>query len=148
MKPVRLTTAPCRLHFASPVWYALLASAMYLLLLNQRFWREAIALSWRGGAAELLFLLALFALLLLGFTLALLLIPGRRLMHAASGMLFPLGAMAAYTADSYGLAVDADMVRSLAHATRGEAGALLGPRLLLYALLLGVLPLFVVGTSR
>jgi lipid A ethanolaminephosphotransferase len=148
MKPVRLTTAPCRLHFASPVWYALLVSAMYLLLLNHRFWREAVALSWRGGAADLLFLLALFALLLLGFTLALLLIPGRRLMHVASGMLFPLGAMAAYTADSYGLAVDAGMVRSLAHATRGEAGALLGPRLLLYALLLGVLPLFVVGSSR
>ncbi|WP_194715088.1 phosphoethanolamine transferase [Noviherbaspirillum soli] len=148
MKPVRLTMAPCRLHFASPVWYALLVSAMYLALLNQRFWREAVALCWRGNAADLPFLLALFLLLLTGFSLALLLVPGRRLMHAASGMLFPLGAMAAYTADSYGLAVDAGMVRSLAHATRGEAGALLGPRLLLYALLLGVLPLFVVGSSR
>lgn len=148
MKPVRLTRAPCRLHFASPVWYALLVSAMYLALLNQRFWREAVALCWRGNAADLAFLLALFLLLLLGFSLALLLIPGRRLMHVASGILFPLGAMAAYTADSYGLAVDAGMVRSLAHATRGEAGALLGPRLLLYALLLGVLPLFVVGSSR
>jgi lipid A ethanolaminephosphotransferase len=148
MKPVRLTTAPLRLHFASPVWYALLVSAMYVALLNQRFWREALALCWRGNAADVPFLLALFLLLLTGFSLALLLIPGRRLMHVASGMLFPLGAMAAYTADSYGLPVDAGMVRSLAHATRGEAGALLGPRLLLYALLLGVLPLFVVGSSR
>ncbi len=148
MKPVRLTWAPCRLHFASPVWYALLVSAMYLALLNGRFWREAVALSRGGSIPDLLFLPALFLLLLLGFSLALLLIPGRRLMHVASGILFPLGAMAAYTADSYGLAVDADMVRSLAHATRGEAGALLGPRLLLYALLLGVLPLFVVGSSR
>ena len=148
MKPVRLTTAPCRLHFASPVWYALLVSSMYLVLLNHRFWREALALCWRGNAADLPFLLALFLLLLMGFSLALLLIPGRRPMHVASGALFPLGAMAAYTADSYGLAVDADMVRSLAHATGGEAGALLGPRLLLYALLLGVLPLFVVGSSR
>ncbi|MFL6716576.1 MAG: phosphoethanolamine transferase [Burkholderiaceae bacterium] len=148
MKPVRLTTAPCRLHFASPVWYALLVSSMYLMLLNHRFWREALALCWRGNAADLPFLLALFLLLLMGFSLALLLIPGRRPMHVASGVLFPLGAMAAYTADSYGLAVDADMVRSLAHATGGEAGALLGPRLLLYALLLGVLPLFVVGSSR
>ena len=148
MKPVRLTTAPCRLHFASPVWYALLVSAMYLALLNQRFWREAVALCWRGDAADLPFLLALFLLLLAGFAGALLLLPGRRLMQVASGMLFPLGAMAAYTADSYGLPVDAGMVRSLAHATRGEAGALLGPRLLLYALLLGVLPLFVVGSSR
>lgn len=148
MTPVRLTMAPCRLHFASPVWYALLVSAMYLALLNQRFWREAVALCWRGDAADLPFLLALFLLLLAGFAGALLLLPGRRLMHVASGVLFPLGAMAAYTADSYGLPVDAGMVRSLAHATRGEAGALLGPRLLLYALLLGVLPLFVVGSSR
>lgn len=148
MKPVRLTRAPCRLHFASPVWYALLVSAMYLSLLNGRFWREAAALSRGGGAPDLLFLPALFLVLLMGFSLALLLVPGRRLMHVASGLLFPLGAMAAYTADSYGLAVDADMVRSLAHATEGEAGALLGPRLLLYALLLGVLPLFVVGSSR
>lgn len=148
MKPVRLAWAPCRLHFASPVWYALLVSAMYLALLNRRFWREAVTLCWRGDAADLPFLIALFLLLLMGFSLALLLIPGRRLMQVASGVLFPLGAMAAYTADSYGLSVDADMVRSLAHATRGEAGALLGPRLLLYALLLGVLPLFVVGSSR
>ncbi|WP_249222965.1 sulfatase-like hydrolase/transferase [Noviherbaspirillum sp. L7-7A] len=148
MKPVRVARAPCRLHFASPVWYALLVSAMYLALLNQRFWREAVALCWRGNAGDLPFLVALFLLLLSGFSLALLLLPGRRLMHVASGVLFPLGAMAAYTADSYGLAVDADMVRSLAHATRGEAGALLGPRLLLYALLLGVLPMFVVGSSR
>lgn len=148
MRPVRLTRAPCRLHFASPVWYALLVSAMYLALLNGRFWREAVALSRSGSVADLLFPPALFLLLLLGFSLALLLLPGRRLMHVASGVLFPLGAMAAYTADSYGLAVDAGMVRSLAHATRGEAGALLGPRLLLYALVLGVLPLFVVGSSR
>lgn len=148
MKPVRVARAPCRLHFASPVWYALLVSAMYLALLNQRFWREAVALCWRGNAGDMPFLIALFLLLLLGFSLALLLLPGRRLMHVASGVLFPLGAMAAYTADSYGLAVDADMVRSLAHATRGEAGVLLGPRLLVYALLLGVLPLFVVGSSR
>ena len=147
MKAACDSGGPRRLRFAAPAPYALMVAVLFLGLFNMRFWQEAAAV-FRHGAADLLFLLSLFVLLALLFTMALLLLPGNRLLHVGSGMLFPLAAMAAYTADSFGLAVDEDMVRSLALASQAEARSLLGPRLLFYALGLGVLPLFVVGACR
>ncbi len=136
------------IHFRSPVTFALFFASLFLALFNYRFWHETFAAFWQGNLQDALFLLSLCMLLLLFYAMALLLIPGQRLMLIVTGLLFPVGAMASFSADSFGIAIDREMIRSLVHANQGEAMSMISPKLFLYTLCLGVLPLFLVGGTR
>lgn len=135
------------LHFRSPVTYCLTVAGFFLATFNLRFWEETASLFWHGGLADLLFLPWLALALLLGYAAALLLVPGRALLKTAVVVLFPVCAMASFCADSFGLAIDEEMIRSLMETDRREAAGLFSPSLLLYAVGLGILPLFLVGRA-
>ncbi len=135
-------------RFGSPVSFALAMSALFLVFFNRRFWQDAAAAFWHGQAADAFFLVALALVLLLLYTGALLLVPGNRLMIVVAGLLFPLGSMAAFCADSFGLAINSEMIRNLGATDQREAAALFSPRIVLYAVCFGVLPLFLVARSR
>lgn len=134
--------------FNSPIPLALSIAGLFLALFNGRFWIETSAAFWQGAFMDGLFLLALLVLLLFAYTAALLMVPGTRTLIAASVVLFPVGAMAAFCADSFGLVIDREMIRSFFATDRKESLALLTPRLAVYAAGLGVLPLFFVGAVR
>jgi lipid A ethanolaminephosphotransferase len=135
-------------RFSSPVTFALLMAALFLAFFNGRFWQDTAAAYWHGHPADAFFLGALGLVLLLLYTAALLLVPGNAPMIVAAGLLFPLGSMAAFCADSFGLAINSEMIRNLGATDRREALALFSPRIVLYTVCFGVLPLFLVARSR
>ncbi|WP_151637901.1 phosphoethanolamine transferase [Noviherbaspirillum aerium] len=134
-------------HFRSPVTFALTVAGFFLATFNMRFWQETAAVFWQGRLADLLFLVLLLLVLLFGYAAALLLVPGRRLLKGVVVFLFPVCSMASFCADSFGLAIDQEMIRSLMETDRREAVGLFSPRLLFYAIGFGVLPLFLVGRA-
>lgn len=136
------------LHFQSPISFSLCIAGLFVLFFNLRFWQEATAAVWQGSPMDALFLVTLSLLLWMGLSSLLLLVPGRIPMQVVAALLFPLGAMAAYCADSYGLPIDQTMIRSFFATHREEARGMLSLRLLLYAILLGVLPIVFVGRTR
>ena len=135
-------------RFRSPVTFALLMATLFLIFFNTRFWQDTIAAYWHGQWEDALFLLALAVVLLLLYTAALLLLPGNLPMIVVAGLLFPLGSMAAFCADSFGLAINSEMIRNLGATDRREALALFSPRIVAYTVCFGVLPLFLVARSR
>lgn len=137
-----------RVDLGSPVQFALLVGALLLLAFNQRFWLEAATLFWRGKFPDALFLATLALVLWLSHAAALLLIPGRLAMKVVAAILFPLGAMAAYCADSYGVVIDPGMIGNLGATDRREILGLLNERLLVYVAGLGVVPVFLVARCR
>lgn len=136
------------LRFRSPVGFALLMATLFLAFFNGRFWQDTAAAYWHGQPADAFFLAALGLVLLLLYTAALLLVPGNTLMIVVAGLLFPLGSMAAFCADSFGLAINSEMIRNLGATDRREALALFSPRIVFYTVCFGVLPLFLVARSR
>ena len=142
------TPSASLLAFRSPVTFSLSAAGLFVVLFNYRFWQESIAAFWHGSLMDGLFLLALLVVLLLIHAGALLLLPGRWAMIVITGFLVPVSAMAAFCADSFGLPIDKEMIRSIGETDRGEALSLFSPRLAFYAVGLGVLPMFLVGGAR
>jgi lipid A ethanolaminephosphotransferase len=136
------------LRFRSPVSFALLMAALFVAFFNGRFWQDTVAAYWHGHPADAFFLAALALLLVLLYAAALLLAPGNMLMIVAAGLLFPLASMAAFCADSFGLAINSEMIRNLGATDRREALALFSPRIVFYTVCFGVLPLFLVARSR
>jgi lipid A ethanolaminephosphotransferase len=135
-------------RFASPVTFALSMAALFLVFFNLRFWQDTALAYWHGHPADALFIVTLGLVLLLLYTAALLLAPGNTLMIVIAGLLFPLGSMAAFCADSFGLAINSEMIRNLGATDRREALALFSPRIVVYTVCFGVLPLFLVARSR
>ena len=148
LRPFRTQSVKRMVRFKSPVTFALLMATLFLLFFNLRFWQDTIAAYWHGQWTDALFLLALALVLLWLYTAALLLVPGNLPMIVVAGLLFPLGSMAAFCADSFGLAINSEMIRNLGATDRREALALFSPRIVIYTVCFGVLPLFLVARSR
>jgi lipid A ethanolaminephosphotransferase len=134
--------------FQSPLSFALLLSTVFVSIYNLRFWRDTIDALWNGTVADSLFVASLFCVLLIVHTSFLLLIPGRRLLKLVAAACLFIACLASYSADTYGVFIDRDMVRNLFETDSREAGALLNPRFFVYLILLGVLPAFLVLRSE
>jgi lipid A ethanolaminephosphotransferase len=144
-----LTTKPrWELHFDSPAGFALLAAATFVAFFNDRFWMETARIFWHGKTSDGLFLLSLSFLMLMLHATALALVPGRRTMQVVAGLLFPIGSMAAYCADMYGVVIDHQMIRNFTETDRREVVPLLNWQLALYVIVLGMLPVLLVARSR
>lgn len=126
----------------------MLMAAIFVAFFNQKFWTETIRDFWHGTVPDSLFLFSLMALIFLAHATALVLVPGRRTMQWIAGLLFPIGSMAAYCADMYGVVIDHEMVRNLAETDRREALPLLSWRLAFYVIGLGMVPVLLVARSR
>ena len=115
---------------------ALLGSVYFAATANGRFWAAA----WAAGDHAAYLMVALFVLLvgLHGLLLGLLL--ARRWARALLGVLFLGTALATYYMGAYGVYLDGDMLRNVAHTDWAESRELLTPGLLAHLLLFGVLP--------
>lgn len=135
-------------RFRSPVSFALLIATLFVAFFNLRFWQATAAAFSHGQAADVFFLATLGLVLTLLYAAALLMVPGNTLMIVVAGLLFPLGSMAAFCADSFGLAINSEMIRNVGATDSREALALFSPRIVIYAVCFGVLPQFLVARSR
>lgn len=133
-----------QIRCSSPVSLAVGLSAFLLVFYNARFWRETVDVLWAGTVGDTLFLVSLFVFLLFLHAAFLLLIAGRRIFNTCVALLFVVAALASYSADTYGVAIDKEMIRNLFETDRREVAALLNLRFWLYVLFLGVVPALLV----
>ena len=129
-----------RLRCRSQTAFALGVSATWLLLYNHRFWHDVLEAMWRPEPGGVVFLVALFTLVLFLQSVVLMVLPGRHLPRAAASALFLVAAASSYFSDSYGVFLDREMMRNVFETDRLEAVSLISPEMLGYFLLLGVLP--------
>jgi lipid A ethanolaminephosphotransferase len=137
-----------RLHFASSLSFSLAVALAFIGLFNWRFWHETIAVFWTGSLTDALFLASLSILLLFFYTALLSLIPSRRAARIVAMLLFLVGSVAAYSADTLGIFIDKEMIRNLVETDRREATALFNLRFFAYFLMLGVLPAVLTWQTR
>jgi lipid A ethanolaminephosphotransferase len=116
---------------------------LWLALYNMRFWRETVAAMWHPSASGVLFMVSLFALLLVVQMLLLVFLP-RRLLRIGACVLFIISACVAYFCDAYGVLMDKDMMRNVFATDVAEVSGLLTFKLLSYLVLLGVIPCLLV----
>ncbi|MEO6079508.1 MAG: phosphoethanolamine--lipid A transferase [Steroidobacteraceae bacterium] len=121
----------------------LLAAAWMVLLANSSFWHLLLKAQGTSGRT-LLFAASMFAALL-GLTLLLLrlLSPGRSLRVSLS-LLLLLAACASWFMDTYGVALDTEMLRNVWQTNPAEAGEFIGWPLLWRLLWQAALPIAVV----
>lgn len=134
--------------FRSPFTFAIVMASVLLVFYNFRFWQSTIGALWNGSVADSLFIGSLFLLLLIFHALFFLLVPGTRGLKLVAVGSILIATFASYSADTYGVFIDKDMVRNLFETDTREAGALLNFRFFGYVLLLGVLPSFIVWRSE
>ncbi|MET0290515.1 MAG: phosphoethanolamine--lipid A transferase [Pseudoxanthomonas sp.] len=104
-----------------------LVSLGFTLLCNGPFWHAALSASHAGVRLVLSLLLIVTGL----HALLISLVATRRTLRPLLTIVIPLTALAAWFMQSYGLYVDADMLRNVLHTDRREAGELLTPGLLM-----------------
>jgi lipid A ethanolaminephosphotransferase len=144
----KLDTSGFHVSFRSPITLAVAISAIFLLFHNLRFWKETASTLWNGSTGDSLFIVSLFLFLLFLHAAFLLLIPGRRLFQVIVTVLFMVAAVASYSADTYGVFIDKDMIRNLFETDQREAVALLNLRFMLYLAVLGIAPSFFIWHVR
>jgi lipid A ethanolaminephosphotransferase len=135
---------PCRSHIV----FAVAVAVVLISLHNWRFWTETLAVVQPSSAGDVLFLVSLFLLLVFIHACAVLLFPGKRSMQIGAAIFFVLAAVAAYFRDTFGVIIDKDMIRNVVRTDLREASDFLSLRLLLYVLVLGLVPAFVVAMVR
>lgn len=118
----------------------MIAGALLVSLYNRRFWSTAVEAMWYEPFESALFVASLFIALVLLHAAVLSLVPGQRLLKIVASLLFGIGSIGAYFADTYGVGIDTDMIRNILETDPMEAVDLLSVTLAVYFVLLGVLP--------
>nr|WP_321242192.1 phosphoethanolamine--lipid A transferase [uncultured Tolumonas sp.] len=132
----------------TPARQILLAAWFFITFTNFSFWQAAFNAIGTDNWHSVLFLAALYLLLItwLNQILSLLLLPW--LFKPLLSVLLLGGATTAYFMDSYGVVIDREMVRNTLMTDPREAGELLSLKLGLYLVLLGVLPVVLLLRSK
>ncbi len=132
----------------SPSRQILLAAWFFITFTNFSFWSAAFKAVGTDSWHSLLFLAALYVLLItwLNQILSLLLLPW--IFKPLLSVLLLGAATTAYFMDSYGVVIDREMIRNTLMTDPREAGELLSPKMAIYLLLLGVLPMILVLKSK
>jgi lipid A ethanolaminephosphotransferase len=131
-----------------PSWVLNLGVALFLVAFaNLAFFRNVMTrYTWTLG--RVLFLGSL-AILLASLTMLLLtLLDARALRKPLLILVLLLSSITAYYMDRFNVVLDPGMIRNIVQTDRGEASDLITPTLLLYVLLLGLAPSFVVARIR
>lgn len=137
-----------RLHCPSDVHFAMGVSAVWLLLYNVRFWLDTFDAMWHGNLRSGVFLLSLLVLVLCLQALLLLILPTRRLMVTAAGLLFMVAAATSYFTARYGVLMNKDMLRNVFETNGAEAWGLMTPALCLRFAVMGIVPVLIVWRVR
>ena len=131
---------PCR----SDAWFAFGVATLWAALHNLTFWQHTAQAMWRPSASAIVFFASLTALVVLVQALLLLLMPTRWLMRAAASVFSVIAALSSYFVQEYGAIMNKDMMRNVFGTDSAEVGALLNLDLLVYVVLLGLLPAWLV----
>lgn len=122
-----------------PEWVTLIASAFLLLGCNFVLWQHLFSITdsdTRGIAMRVAFGVMIFC----AFNIILTWLAFRRVLKPVLVLLFMVSAGVAYFMSQYGVLIDAGMFRNFAETNATEVRDLLSLKLLVYILLLGVLP--------
>ncbi|AMS13736.1 hypothetical protein A3218_05275 [Pseudomonas chlororaphis] len=122
-----------------PEWVTLIACAFLLLGCNFVLWQHLFSITAsdaRGIAMRVAFGVMIFC----AFNLILTWLAFRRVLKPVLVLLFMVSAGVAYFMSQYGVLIDAGMFRNFAETNATEVRDLLSLKLLVYILLLGVLP--------
>ncbi|WDH24358.1 phosphoethanolamine transferase [Pseudomonas chlororaphis] len=122
-----------------PEWVTLIACAFLLLGCNFVLWQHLFSITAsdaRGIAMRVAFGVMIFC----AFNLILTWLAFRRILKPVLVLLFMVSAGVAYFMSQYGVLIDAGMFRNFAETNATEVRDLLSLKLLVYILLLGVLP--------
>jgi lipid A ethanolaminephosphotransferase len=122
-----------------PEWVTLIASALLLTAFNLVLWQHLFAITASDGKG-LLIRVAFGLIILAAFNLVLTLLAFRGVMKPLLTLIFMVSAGVAYFMSQYGVMIDIGMLRNFAQTNATEVRDLLSIKLLVYILLLGILP--------
>ncbi|VVO27436.1 phosphoethanolamine transferase [Pseudomonas fluorescens] len=122
-----------------PEWVTLIASALLLTAFNSVLWQHLFAITASDGKG-LVMRVAFGVMILAAFNLVLTLLAFRAVMKPVLTLIFMVSAGVAYFMSQYGVLIDIGMLRNFAQTNATEVRDLLSIKLLVYILLLGVLP--------
>ncbi|MBI2214778.1 MAG: phosphoethanolamine transferase [Acidobacteria bacterium] len=136
--PARSLTLP-RIRI-SPETLVAVATVYFALACNSRFWSRFAASSGSGGTRTAIAVFA--ALVLVAGIHALLLLPfsSRHLLKPALAVLFAANAVAIHSIETFGVYVDASMIRNVLQTDAAEATELVSWGLARYLLLYAIVP--------
>ena len=123
-------------------------AAYVLIVFNLAFWKTLQAAVAPSTIYEWSFLAAVFIVGLCFLNLLFGLFAARYVFKPAMTVFLLVTAAAAYFVNDYGVVIDVHMVRNIFQTDRAEAGALMTPRLFVYLLVLGGLPVLLVWRCR
>jgi lipid A ethanolaminephosphotransferase len=121
---------------------------IWVVIYNQRFWKETLGTLQSLSAFDIAFLGSVFGVLWALHAGILLLIPGTRILKSVTALLFVAASVGAYFADTYGVSIDRDTIRNLFETDTREALGLMNARFLFYVFVLGVAPATVSVLTR
>ncbi|PTT99240.1 phosphoethanolamine transferase, partial [Pseudomonas sp. HMWF031] len=124
-----------------PEWVTLIASAFLLVAFNFVLWQHLFDITAADGKG-IVMRVAFGAMILAAFNIVLTLLAFRPVLKPILTLLFMVSAGVAYFMSQYGVLIDAGMFRNFAETNATEVRDLLSIKLLVYILLLGVLPSF------
>ena len=122
-----------------PEWVTLIASALLLTAFNLVLWQHLFAITASDGKG-LVMRVAFGVMILAAFNLVLTLLAFRGVMKPVLTLIFMVSAGVAYFMSQYGVLIDIGMLRNFAQTNATEVRDLLSIKLLVYILLLGILP--------
>lgn len=125
-----------------PEWVTLLASAYLLLGFNSVLW-EHVSTVLQGDGHAVLLRLAFGMLLFCAFNFVLTLLAFRTTLKPLLATLFIISAGVAYFMNQYGVLIDIGMLRNTVETNVTEVRDLLSLKLLVYIVLLGVVPTYI-----
>lgn len=124
--------------------FAVAISLLWVVFYNVPFWQQTVAAMWQPSFQGIVFLSSLAVLTVTLQTILLLLAPSRLTLRIFASALFVIAATGSYFVSAYGALLNKDMLRNVAQTDPAEVGGLLSPTLVLYVLVLGVLPAWLV----
>lgn len=124
----------------SDLLFASVAAIAVVALSNWQFWFSLVKAMNLSGLTDGAFVFALFLLFSWLYAVLLLLTPGRAAMRVTGICLVILAAACAYFVDNFGIGIDRDMVRNVMETDTTEALGLFSARLVIYILVFGVVP--------
>lgn len=119
--------------------FILLGAVFILTFANVAFFRN-LGVTFAGQPYAWLHMASVAVVLFCVLILFLLLFSSRRLIKPALMVLFLLSAVTAYFMDTYNLVIDRDMLANVLATDTAESADLLTPKLLMYVLLMGLAP--------
>jgi lipid A ethanolaminephosphotransferase len=122
-----------------PEWVTLIASAFLLTGFNLVLWRHLFEITASDGNG-IVIRVAFGVMILAAFNIVLTLLAFRPVMKPVLTLIFMVSASVAYFMSQYGVLIDIGMLRNFAQTNATEVRDLISMRLLVYIVLLGILP--------